>query len=75
MREIAMYICICQGVTDKQIHHAVCNGVCSMRELRECLGVVKQCGKCGRSTHKTLNEAMTIQEPPPIDQVIACASC
>ncbi|MCV6637315.1 (2Fe-2S)-binding protein, partial [Candidatus Albibeggiatoa sp. nov. NOAA] len=45
-----MYICICQGVTDKQIHNAVCNGACSMRELRECLGVVKQCGKCGRST-------------------------
>jgi len=64
-----MYICICQGVTDKQIHNAVCNGACSMRELRQCLGVVEQCGKCGRSTHEELKNAMRTQAPQ------ACASC
>ncbi|MCV6637036.1 (2Fe-2S)-binding protein, partial [Candidatus Albibeggiatoa sp. nov. NOAA] len=63
-----------QGVTDKQIHNAVCNGACSMRELRECLGVVKQCGKCGRSTHETFKEAMNIHSMASSGEN-ACATC
>lgn len=61
-----MYICICQSVTDKQIHNAVCNGACSMRDLRECLGVLKQCGKCGRSTRETLEKAKQMCKQPVI---------
>ncbi len=42
-----MYVCLCQGITDRQIRAAVDGGASSLREVRECLGVAAQCGKCG----------------------------
>ena len=41
-----MYVCICNGITDKQIRAAVASGVGSVQELREELGVGSQCGSC-----------------------------
>lgn len=56
-----MYVCICQGVTDRQIKEAVGTGNCrSLRQLCQHLGVVHQCGRCGKEAHQllraTLNE-------------------
>ncbi|RDV25168.1 (2Fe-2S)-binding protein [Alteromonas aestuariivivens] len=42
-----MYICMCFGITDSAIRHAVEEkGVGNLRELREHLNVGSQCGKC-----------------------------
>jgi bacterioferritin-associated ferredoxin len=42
-----MYVCLCHGITDLTIKHAVREGgVGNMRQLRETLGVGSQCGKC-----------------------------
>jgi bacterioferritin-associated ferredoxin len=41
-----MYVCICHAVTEKHIKQAVNSGLDSMREVRNCLGVGSQCGKC-----------------------------
>ncbi|MBH04494.1 MAG: hypothetical protein CMP08_10295 [Xanthomonadales bacterium] len=41
-----MYVCICNAVTDCQIRKAYCDGACSMRALREKLGVAGCCGRC-----------------------------
>lgn len=41
-----MYVCICNGITDKQIRAAVSRGVNSLQELRDELGVASQCGGC-----------------------------
>ncbi|AIY63787.1 MAG: bacterioferritin-associated ferredoxin [Pseudoalteromonas spongiae] len=41
-----MYVCICHAVTEKQIKQAVTDGMDSMRDVRGCLGVGSQCGKC-----------------------------
>lgn len=41
-----MYVCLCQGITDSQIRSAVQSGASSLRDVRESLGVMKQCGKC-----------------------------
>lgn len=54
-----MYVCLCKGVTDKQIRQAVDNGVDSMRQLNRCLGVGSQCGKCGKHAKEVLREACT----------------
>lgn len=43
-----MYICICNAVTDKDIKQAFANGVCSMRGLRQQLGVASNCGTCAK---------------------------
>lgn len=41
-----MYVCVCNAVTDCQIRQAYCEGACSMRKLREKLGVAGCCGRC-----------------------------
>ncbi|MDF2179309.1 bacterioferritin-associated ferredoxin [Aliiglaciecola sp. CAU 1673] len=42
-----MFVCLCYGITDKQITKAVRDeGVGNMRDLRKTLGVGSQCGKC-----------------------------
>jgi bacterioferritin-associated ferredoxin len=41
-----MYVCVCHAVTDRDIGEAVAQGCCSLRELREQLGVGSCCGRC-----------------------------
>jgi bacterioferritin-associated ferredoxin len=52
-----MYICICQGITEKDIQNAVKEGICSMERLSESTGVSTQCGCCADHAHKTLEDA------------------
>lgn len=54
-----MYVCLCHNVTDTHIHQLVrTEGVSTMRELREHLGVATQCGKCGKCAKDVLREAV-----------------
>lgn len=53
-----MYVCLCQGVTDAQIRGAISEGCCSYREVRECLGVAMQCGKCACSAKAVVRETL-----------------
>ncbi|MDT8364236.1 MAG: (2Fe-2S)-binding protein [Nitrosomonas sp.] len=41
-----MYICVCKGITDRDIHEAVLKGAVRMRDIRIGLGVSGQCGAC-----------------------------
>lgn len=41
-----MYVCICNGITDKQIRAAVAEGATSLEQLEAKLGVASQCGSC-----------------------------
>lgn len=42
-----MYICLCHGITDKNIKQAVIqDGVGNMRQLKQKLSLGSQCGKC-----------------------------
>lgn len=55
-----MYVCLCRNVTDKDIRHLVrTEGVTSMRDLRDQLGVSTQCGKCARCAKEVLQEAVS----------------
>jgi bacterioferritin-associated ferredoxin len=56
-----MYVCVCKAVTDGQIRKAVDQGCCSMRELRNELGVATQCGRCAVSAREVLDEALAEQ--------------
>lgn len=53
-----MYVCLCKGVTDRQIREAIEDGATSIRQLRNCLGVTSQCGKCGITTREILNHTL-----------------
>jgi bacterioferritin-associated ferredoxin len=55
-----MYVCICRQVTDRDIHEAVAQGACRMRDLRTQLGVRAQCGRCADCAHAVLKEAREV---------------
>ena len=52
-----MYVCLCTGVTDRQIREAAENGVTSMRQLGKELGVGRQCGRCACTARAILRES------------------
>ncbi|CAG0981429.1 hypothetical protein MTYP_01784 [Methylophilaceae bacterium] len=60
-----MYVCVCHAVTDSQIRNAICEGACSMRELRQRLGVASECGRCSHCALGILrgHQQSTIQSP------------
>lgn len=53
-----MYVCLCGGVTDRDIREAVAEGASSMRALRQRLGVCSECGRCGACTRSLLTESL-----------------
>lgn len=57
-----MYICLCRGVTDRQIQQAINNGAETLSHLRKNLGVAGQCGKCACSAQELLDAAKNIQQ-------------
>ena len=54
-----MYVCLCKAVTDKAIRQQVEAGACSMRELKQNLGVGTQCGKCVCQASDILDAALS----------------
>ena len=54
-----MYVCICQGVTDKQIKNEVLSGSTTIRAVCQQLGVAGQCGKCGVSAKEIIQSTLS----------------
>ncbi len=54
-----MYVCLCHSVTDADIRQLVrTEGACTLRDLREQLGVATQCGKCAKCAKGVLREVL-----------------
>lgn len=58
---LSMYICVCKGVTDRQIQIAIENGVNTRKKLNQCLGVGSDCGKCFRQVNQLLDSNSQVQ--------------
>ncbi len=56
-----MYVCVCKGVTEKQIKQAQEEGVSDYRSLREKTGVGTQCGKCSGDAKSCFRKTLGIQ--------------
>lgn len=57
-----MYVCVCNAVTDRDIRAAYCDGACSMRELRDRLGVAGCCGRCAPCARDVLLQCQQERE-------------
>ncbi len=55
-----MYVCLCKGITDRDIAQAVQRGACSFREVRDELGVSTQCGKCASLARTIVQETLPV---------------
>jgi bacterioferritin-associated ferredoxin len=53
-----MYVCICNAITEKDIHKAVEEGIFTLEKLSEATSVSKHCGSCTDHACKVLQEAM-----------------
>lgn len=51
-----MYICICNGITDKQIREAAKAGITNLAGLQQELGVAAGCGTCSDAAVEILAE-------------------
>jgi bacterioferritin-associated ferredoxin len=61
-----MYVCICKAVTDKQIRRAAAQGVDSLYELRERLGVGSGCGSCADMAEEILMQHQARRTAPSL---------
>lgn len=59
-----MYVCLCKGITDRQIRELVQEGALRMRDLRQKLGVCSNCGKCGQCALGVLRETLEALQYP-----------
>jgi bacterioferritin-associated ferredoxin len=41
-----MFVCLCEGVTDREIHEALDEGCRSIPDVMECTGAGTGCGAC-----------------------------
>ena len=64
-----MYICLCQAVNERHIRESVQQGVRSMRELRQQLGVAASCGRCARHALHVLRQEGAAGEGAELQQV------
>jgi len=58
-----MYVCVCKGITEKQIQDAVEEGTTSLRGLRLQLGVASQCGRCADCACDVIKQAQCKEHP------------
>lgn len=56
-----MYICLCNGITDKAIVEAVENGVTTFEALQAQLGVATGCGSCADIARSLLPGETSLQ--------------
>ena len=52
-----MYVCICQGITDRRLEEAVREGASTFEELQARTGVASCCGACESTAREILDEA------------------
>ncbi|WP_333879123.1 (2Fe-2S)-binding protein [Methylobacter sp.] len=53
-----MYVCVCQAVTDREIHQAARNGAKTLGDLRRDLRVSVDCGRCASCARKCLRSVI-----------------
>lgn len=53
-----MYICICNAVTDRQIHAAVAAGATSVDDVTMQLGLGAGCGCCKEAAHMLIHRSV-----------------
>lgn len=53
-----MLVCVCHGISDRDITSALEEGVSSFKELRAQSGLATACGQCAQYAKDMLNEKM-----------------
>lgn len=65
-----MYVCVCNAVTERQIHEAVNEGATTVRQLKEQLGVGADCASCASCAKACINDAKKAQKTKKLQAVL-----
>lgn len=56
-----MYVCVCRGITDRDIREAIAEGARSVSDVAQMLGAGTGCGTCRDFTQELIREARSSQ--------------
>ena len=59
-----MFVCMCNGITDRQIEAAIDEGAATLEELTAVLGVASGCGTCAAYTRRILERTLETHPYP-----------
>lgn len=68
-----MIVCVCRGVSDRQVARAIDNGARSIDDLRRC-GIGDQCGSCHNQLRSMLAQAAAAAAAATAVPCPACAA-
>ncbi|AXK72696.1 bacterioferritin [Lysobacter sp. TY2-98] len=68
-----MYVCICNGVTDRDIRQAAESGCRGMTELTMRTGAGASCGSCIEMATSILDETAAQLQPVPLEMLSVAA--
>jgi len=63
-----MYVCVCRAVSDSKIRQAVEQGACTLRALKDQLGVGSVCGRCVPEARELIEQCSN-RQPLRLDQL------
>ncbi len=64
-----MYVCICHGVTEKDIQKAAKSGATDLQDIQNLTGCATGCGTCAESAIEVL-QAAHIRKTPDFLQIL-----
>jgi bacterioferritin-associated ferredoxin len=59
-----MFVCVCNGITHRQIEEAIEHGATTLEDLTIALGVGAGCGTCAAFTRQLLGKALEARRTP-----------
>jgi bacterioferritin-associated ferredoxin len=62
----SMYVCLCLGVSDRQIQKALDDGCCSAAEVMRCTGAGTRCGTCRSTVEKMVRGESVAPTSSPV---------
>ena len=65
-----MFVCVCNGITERQIREEIVRGASTLAELTAALGIASGCGTCADYARQLLEASPAVREL----QTIACAA-
>jgi len=71
---ITMYVCVCKAVSDKKVRRAIDNGACSVRALRDELGVGSVCGRCVPDARAMIDASAARTQPMTLAMLVGSES-
>lgn len=54
-----MYVCLCLGVTNEAVSHAVATGATTCGQVAELCGAGSECGRCRRTIRSIIDSRNT----------------